>query len=108
MSNIFRFTTLLSFPLPAGSSAATSRDRFALVALFHATGGKNWKRNTNWNTDVDLSEWCGVEVNNQGRVVKIELINNNLQGVLFYSSLSSPRPGNSFAEGSLRRECEFL
>lgn len=52
-----------------------------MVALFHATGGTSWKRNDNWDTDADLSKWYGVKVNDQGRVVKLDLNRNNLQGM---------------------------
>ncbi|CBJ27111.1 Hypothetical leucine rich repeat protein [Ectocarpus siliculosus] len=55
-------------------------DRKALVALYNATGGVKWKNNQNWNTSAALSQWYRVEVNSQGRVVKLSLWNNNLQG----------------------------
>ncbi|CAN0403086.1 unnamed protein product, partial [Scytosiphon promiscuus] len=56
-----------------------SKDRHALVSLYHATGGANWKDSTNWNTDADLSKWFGVGVH-EGRVVDLSLEENNLQG----------------------------
>ncbi|CAN0252383.1 unnamed protein product, partial [Scytosiphon promiscuus] len=56
-----------------------SRDRHALIALYNATGGANWKNSLNWNTDADLSEWYGVEVH-EGRVVKLSLSDNELEG----------------------------
>ncbi|CAN0198771.1 unnamed protein product [Scytosiphon promiscuus] len=58
-----------------------SRDRHALIALYNATGGANWKCSTNWNTDADLSEWHGVEVH-EDRVVKLSLNANKLEGNL--------------------------
>ncbi|CAN0296333.1 unnamed protein product [Ectocarpus fasciculatus] len=57
-----------------------STDREALVALFHSTGGPGWTRRGNWDTDAALATWEGVEVNDQGRVVSLKLVNNNLQG----------------------------
>lgn len=57
-----------------------SADRDALVALFRSTGGANWKKKDNWDTDADLSQWHGVKVDDQGRVAKVLLYNNNLQG----------------------------
>lgn len=56
-----------------------STDRDVLVALFNATGGAHWKKNTNWYTGAPLSDWHGVEVF-QGRVVKLQLSRNNLEG----------------------------
>ena len=32
----------------------------ALVALYNATDGPNWKDNTNWLTDAPLGDWAGV------------------------------------------------
>ncbi|CAM9670598.1 unnamed protein product [Ectocarpus sp. 12 AP-2014] len=58
----------------------SSEDRAALLALFRFTGGTRWKRNTNWNTDVHLSEWHGVKVNQDGRVVELSLNANHVRG----------------------------
>lgn len=58
------------------------KDRNALVALYSATGGAQWYRNRNWNTYADLSQWYGVKVNEQGRVVALSLGTNGLKGIL--------------------------
>lgn len=55
-------------------------ERAALAALFRATDGANWKNNELWNTDDELSRWYGVEVNDQGNVVKLLLSENDLKG----------------------------
>lgn len=60
-------------------------DREALVALYNATGGPSWKQNRNWNTDADLSQWHGILTSNQGRVVRLALTSNNLQGIPRFS-----------------------
>lgn len=73
-----------AWPLPTARplpSTMASSDRASLVALFRATGGTGWKRSDNWNTDADLSKWYGVKVNEHGRVVKLDLNRNNLQGM---------------------------
>ncbi|CAN0100875.1 unnamed protein product, partial [Hapterophycus canaliculatus] len=64
-----------------------STDRTALVAFFRSTGGGGgggegggWIDRTNWDTDADLSQWFGVKVNGEGRVVELSLSANNLQG----------------------------
>ncbi|CAM9699413.1 unnamed protein product, partial [Ectocarpus sp. 12 AP-2014] len=59
-----------------------SPDRDALVALFHATGGDNWTRKSNWCTSAKLGTWEGVKVNQQGRVVELDLSDNNLRGAI--------------------------
>lgn len=57
-----------------------STDRDALLVLYRSTSGAYWKKQTNWNTDVHLGLWHGVEVNAEGRVVKLELSRNGLRG----------------------------
>lgn len=53
--------------------------RKALMALYEATGGDNWKDNTNWGSDKPLSEWFGLKVNNSG-LYYVNLPWNNLKG----------------------------
>lgn len=62
-----------------------STDRDALLALFRGAAGAKWYwyRNDNWGTDAELSQWYGVEVNNQGRVVELSLNEKYLQGMLY-------------------------
>ncbi|CAM9702113.1 unnamed protein product [Ectocarpus sp. 12 AP-2014] len=73
---------------------ASTTDRDALVALFRSARGASWRKRENWDTDAALSTWFGVEVNVEGRVVRLVLSSNSLQVVLdeaggnsFYSSL---------------------
>ncbi|CAN0326881.1 unnamed protein product [Scytosiphon promiscuus] len=62
-----------------------SIDEDALLALFHATRGLEWKNK--WDTKTDISLWHGVTVN-EGRVVKLDLGYNNLRGILSTNNLS--------------------
>ena len=62
-------------------------DREALVALYNATGGPNWRRNNNWLSDVPISEWEDVATDNNGRVTELDLEGNQLSGCV-PSSLS--------------------
>lgn len=56
-------------------------ERNALKALYKKLGGKNWTNKKNWNSDKPLSEWYGVEVDEEtGRVVSLDLSKNNLSG----------------------------
>ncbi|CAN0347661.1 unnamed protein product, partial [Ectocarpus fasciculatus] len=59
-----------------------STDRAALLALFRSTRGSGWKNSNNWNTTAPLSEWYGVHVDGEGRVVMLLLDDNNLQGTI--------------------------
>lgn len=56
------------------------KEREALMALYKATKGTRWSKKTNWGTDKPLSEWYGVEVDEEGRVVSLDLSKNNLVG----------------------------
>lgn len=57
-----------------------STDRAVLEALFRSTGGEGWLRKHNWMTDAPLATWAGVKVDNHGRVVALNLQQNELQG----------------------------
>ena len=48
-------------------------DRAALVAFYEATDGPNWRNNENWLTDAPLDEWYGVDTDQSGRVVSLDL-----------------------------------
>ena len=48
-------------------------DRSALVALYNATDGPNWKNNDNWLTDAPLGSWYGVDTARDGRVTRLAL-----------------------------------
>ena len=45
---------------------ATSSDRDALVALYNATDGANWKNSENWLSDAPIGEWHGVTTDTNG------------------------------------------
>ncbi|MYI06995.1 MAG: hypothetical protein F4059_06715, partial [Gemmatimonadetes bacterium] len=68
----------------SGTAAITvaNPDRAVLVALYEATDGPNWMDATNWLTDAPLGEWYGVETDDQGRVTRVELRGNALNGVI--------------------------
>ena len=55
-------------------------DRAALVALYKATDGANWRENSGWLTDAPLGQWYGVETGNTGRVTVLHLSANRLTG----------------------------
>ncbi len=55
-------------------------DREILILFHHATGGPNWFGSEDWLTDSPLGDWLGVEVDDEGKVVRLELYRNNLVG----------------------------
>ncbi len=60
----------------------SSTDRAALVALYNATGGPNWKNNDKWLSDAPIGEWHGVVTNDNGRVIGLNLFDNHLDGTI--------------------------
>ena len=64
--------------------ALTMSDRAALVALYHATNGDDWRNNGNWlSDDVPIYRWHGVDAYVQGyigRVFSLNLSDNGLAG----------------------------
>ncbi len=50
-----------------------SEDREALVALYNATNGDNWRFNTNWLSNRPLGEWYGVTTDVDGQVTRLAL-----------------------------------
>ena len=65
---------------PPMAQTPPETDREALVALYNATGGPDWRRNNNWLSDVPISEWYGVTTDDNGRVIELDLWNNQLSG----------------------------
>jgi hypothetical protein len=57
-------------------------DRLALEALFKSTGGTGWAEKGGWMTDAELGDWHGVEVDEKGRVIRLDLEENGLAGPL--------------------------
>lgn len=57
-----------------------SDDRGVLLELFRTTNGSSWHKRLGWDTSASLSTWHGVTVDEEGRVIKLELDLNNLEG----------------------------
>ena len=67
-------------PTGAASAGDAASDRAALVALYNATGGRNWRNNGNWLSNAPMGEWHGVTTDSDGRVTKLSLSFNQLTG----------------------------
>ena len=61
---------------PPAVSGSAETDREALVALYNATNGENWRYNDNWLSDAPLGEWYGVNTNDDGRVRALDFNGN--------------------------------
>ncbi|CAN0075528.1 unnamed protein product, partial [Ascophyllum nodosum] len=62
------------------AAAGVDSDREALMSLYRATGGEQWRNRTGWGTSAPLDEWYGVSVDERGRVTELELCQNSLLG----------------------------
>lgn len=74
-------TVLVAVSSSAATSEDETRDRAALVALYEATDGQNWRHQDAWLTDEPLESWHGVSLAD-GRVRQLNLSNNRLNGRL--------------------------
>ena len=84
--------------------ANRTQDSLSLIALYNATGGPDWS-NT-WDLTQPMSNWYGVQLNNQGRVNGLDLDGepfsncsicgggrgNNMTGTLPCLLYTSPSP----------------
>lgn len=57
-------------------------NRFVLVFLYSAWGGRDWKNKTNWLTSRSECFWYGVSCDGEGRITSLSLPNNNVIGSL--------------------------
>lgn len=71
-----------SFTITIQKAPATTllSDSLALVSFYNATSGPDWFNKTNWLTGP-VNTWFGVTVNNERRVSRLELPDNNLIGL---------------------------
>ena len=53
-----------------------------MVAFYHSTNGSNWHNSTNWLSDEPLGTWHGVTTSIQGEVIRLDLLENNLVGMI--------------------------
>ena len=56
---------------PAPGSPAT--DREILVTFYNAMDGPSWEDSGNWLTDAPLGEWDGVQTDDNGRVIYLQM-----------------------------------
>ena len=57
-------------------------DRDVLVTLYEATDGDNWLESDNWLSNRTLGDWYGVTVDDSGRVIALNLSENELSGTI--------------------------
>ena len=65
---------------PTATPTPAVTERGALIALYEATDGDNWRHLENWLSVRPLSTWYGVTTDSSGRVSELDLRENNLRG----------------------------
>jgi Leucine-rich repeat (LRR) protein len=73
--------TAKSIPEPI-DAAIRERERQALIEFYQALGGPDWIERDFWLSDRPVGEWHGVETDFEGRVVRLTIYDNNLEGQL--------------------------
>ena len=58
----------------------SAADKGELIAFYNATGGTGWTNNANWLTSSPMGHWHGVTIDDDGRVTRLDLHNNQLSG----------------------------
>lgn len=75
--------SLVSDPVSIAESFMDEGDYAALKTLFNATNGEAWTNKWKVNSNaINSTAWPGVTFNDDGRVVAINVANNNLVGTL--------------------------
>ncbi len=97
----------------SGVECAPLSEQDILAALYEATGGTNWARTDLWLTDAPLEDWHGVQVNGQGRVTRLSLDSNRLEGEIppalgSLSNLEALELGQNDLEGEIPVELGSL
>ncbi|MYH63291.1 MAG: hypothetical protein F4148_16560, partial [Caldilineaceae bacterium SB0675_bin_29] len=74
-----------SSPYPYAFATSTPQtelpeERAALIALYNATDGPNWRHSDNWLSSQPVSTWYGVFTDSNGSVERLELTTNGLSG----------------------------
>lgn len=72
---------MMSRPEPA-DPALRDAERRALMEFYAALGGHDWLERDFWGSDRPVGEWHGVETDAEGRVVRLTIYDNNLEGAL--------------------------
>ena len=91
------------------SDSAVAADRAALVALYNATDGANWRWNQHWLSDKPIGEWQGVWTDDAGRVTTLWLDEYGLVGRIprelgDLTALSTLDLGNNRLSGGIPAE----
>ena len=68
-----------SLPEPK-DPALREAERQALMLCYQALGGPDWLQRDFWGSDRPVGDWHGIETDADGRVVRLTIYDNNLEG----------------------------
>jgi Leucine-rich repeat (LRR) protein len=89
MKRLFPFLILMASVAQGALAQSRFQDSLALVDLYNATGGANWRDRTNWLSANPMDTWSGIILDAQGRVQRIYLQSNQMIGSIPNLSLSN-------------------
>jgi Leucine-rich repeat (LRR) protein len=79
---IFIFLNLFTSKSVAQCNTTRAQDSLTLMQFYNATNGASWNNTMGkWGINA-MNTWFGVTLNASGRVIRLELPNNNLTGTL--------------------------
>ena len=77
-----RSVTAPATPTATTPTGSTDTERTALIALYDATDGADWKINDGWLGDGALDKWVRVTTDENGQVTGLDLGSNQLSGII--------------------------
>lgn len=72
--------TLSAQANPERAAAVTVTE--TLMTLYYSTDGANWYDSTGWGTSVSYCDWYGVDCDDEGEVIELDLHSNRLSGTI--------------------------
>ena len=68
-------------------------DVYAVATFFFSTGGISWTNNTKWKSGDPVCIWHGIDCDENGHVIAMQLANNSLAGTVPPElGMLAPRP----------------
>ena len=80
-------------------------EREALIALYEATDGPNWKYNSYWLSDSPVNTWYGVTTDTNGSIIEIRIGENGLSGEIPPEIATLPNLDTLFLGGNQLSGC---
>ena len=74
-----RVTNIKEILMPEEPSR--KRDSLALVAVYNAADGANWKESRRWDLKLTMDKWPGIKLNEDGRVIELSITNGTVTSV---------------------------